>query len=326
MLLRLALPLAAIWAINISLADEPIGYYATAEGRTGGALKAALHEIIDDHSALRYSSSSFDTADAMEILDVDPANLDNITLFYSRRSEPASTFPAWNREHVWPNSLGIDGITPAFSDLHNLRPTDSNVNSSRGNKWFDDSTAADGNLRIPSHPEATGNTSDSNSWEPPDSRKGDVARACFYMAVRYEGTAGEPDLELTNDLGMVTTAGDMMGKLTTLILWHLLDPPDADDIARNDGIFTLFQGNRNPFIDRPEWVFEVFGNPLELTMELADGSTTLSWSTDLHRVELESSTDLSQWLPVETRPEELGGLFFVSEPVEQRKFYRLAVK
>ena len=326
MLSRLALPIAAIWSITISLADEPPGYYRAAEGATGDLLKAALHEIIDDHTALRYSSSSFDTADAMGILDADPANPNNVILFYSERSEPASAFPAWNREHVWPNSLGIDGVLPAFSDLHNLRPADSNVNSSRGNKIYDDSMAADGNLRNPAHPEAIGNTSDSDSWEPPDNRKGDVARACFYMAVRYEGTPGEPDLELTDDLGMVTTAENMMGKLTTLILWHLLDPPDAADMARNDGIFTLYQGNRNPFIDRPEWVTEVFGNPLKLNLDLVGGTTMLSWSTDLFRVELESSNDLSQWLPVETEPEELGGLFFVTEATEKRRFYRLAVK
>ena len=234
-----------------SLADAPNGYYTTAEGITGDALKAALNEIIDDHAVIRYSASTFDTADAMEVLDEDPTNSDNVILFYSGRSEPKANFPGWNREHLWPNSLGIDDEMPAFSDLHGLRPADSNVNSSRGNKFYDDSMEADGGIRNPAHPEAVGNTSDSDSWEPPDSRKGDVARACFYMAVRYEGLDGEPNLELTDDLGTITTAGDMMGRLTTLILWHLLDPPDEIEEARNDGIFELYQGNRNPFIDRP---------------------------------------------------------------------------
>jgi endonuclease I len=43
-----------------------------------------------------------------------------------------------------------------------------------------------------------------------------------------------------------------MGLLSTLIAWHQADPPDDAERARNEVIYS-FQGNRNPFIDHPEW-------------------------------------------------------------------------
>ena len=318
--------LIAAGGVVPAFAEAPPGYYQAAEGLSGTSLRGALNGIIDDHVVIRYSSSAFDTADAMEVLDDDPANSANVVLFYSERSEPKANFPGWNREHLWPNSYGIDDEAPAFSDLHNLRPVDANVNSSRGNKLFDDSSAADGNLTIPAHPEAPGNSRDTDSWEPPDSKKGDVARAAFYMAIRYEGVDGEPDLELTDAIEGVTTSGTLMGKLTTLILWHFLDPPDAIEEARNDGIFNLYQGNRNPFIDRPEWVTAIFGNPLQLEMVFASGNPTILWPSDLHRVELESSSDLDSWLSVLIIPRQQGYMMIVTDLPDGRKFYRLGVK
>ena len=91
-----------------------------------------------------------------------------------------------------------------------------------------------------------------------------MARAMFYMDIRYEGGshgvsgAAEPDLRLTDNLSEVVMTGTnasvaYMGKLSTLIQWHLADPVDAAEQLRNDVIET-YQGNRNPFIDHPEWV------------------------------------------------------------------------
>ena len=75
---------------------------------------------------------------------------------------------------------------PCGTDLHHMKPEDASVNSDRGNKDFDN-----GGVQ---HPEATGCYYDSDSWEPRDAVKGDVARMIFYMEVRYEGDNGEPDL------------------------------------------------------------------------------------------------------------------------------------
>ncbi len=104
------------------------------------------------------------------------------------------------------------------------------------------------------------------TWETWIGRRGDVARALFYMDVRYEGgTHGdtgfaEPDLILTDDEDLiVVTDGPIayMGILSVLLQWHVEDPVDDLERDRNDVVFS-FQENRNPFIDHPEWVACLF--------------------------------------------------------------------
>jgi len=238
-------------------AAPPAGYYNAAENKTGTELRLALHSIIRAHRVIPYSSSSFDTSDALKVLDEDPANTNAVILLYAGRSEPKSTFgvaTGWNREHMWPNSYGLDDSGPEYSDLFNLRAEDWNVNSARGNEYYDNGGAK------PADPEAPQCASDSDSWEPPSAMKGDIARAMFYMDVRYEGTSGEPDLILTDRTieGSINQNTNLMGRLTTLLQWHFADPVDDAERLRNDRIHELYQRNRNPFVDRPEWVAAVF--------------------------------------------------------------------
>ena len=163
--------------LNTCLADPPKNYYYTATDKTGRAFRSALHDIIDDHRVIRYSSKNPDTADALAKLDTDPDNPSNVILIYSRRSEPISNFgtsSGWNREHLWCNSYGIDKRGPAYSDLHNLRPADASVNSARSNKIFDTSDTRDAKYQKPGHPEAELTSEDSDSWEPPADVRGDV--------------------------------------------------------------------------------------------------------------------------------------------------------
>lgn len=146
-----------------------------------------MHVIIRGHTVIPYSSSGFDTSDALKVLDEDPANTNNVRLIYAQRSEAKTNFPAvWNREHLWPNSYGLDDRHPAYSDLHNLRAEDMSVNSSRNNLYYDLSDTNDASYRFPAHVEALQCSADFDSWEPPASVKGDIARAIFYMDVRYE--------------------------------------------------------------------------------------------------------------------------------------------
>jgi endonuclease I len=136
----------------------------------------------------------------------------------------------------------------AGTDLHHLRPTDASVNSSRSNLDFDNGGTE--------HFEADGNYYDSDSWEPRDSVKGDVARMLFYMAVRYEGDSGELDLELNNQVN--NGSAPYHGKLFVLLQWHKEDPVDDFERERNEVIYTDYQQNRNPFIDHPEWVSAIW--------------------------------------------------------------------
>ena len=87
--------------------------------------------------------------------------------------------------------------------------------------------------------------------------KGDVARMIFYMAVRYEGDDGWPDLEPNQSTA--NGSAPYIGKLSVLLAWSAADPPGAFEKRRNDRIYTTWQGNRNPFIDHPEWAQSVFG-------------------------------------------------------------------
>jgi len=226
---------------NYSQSDNT--YYADAYGKEGEALKASLHEIIDDHNELSYSQ----VWDALKITDEDPANPSHVILLYSGESRPedrnGGNVGEWNREHVWAKSHGDFGTSKGpGTDIHHLRPSDVQVNSSRGNLDFDNG----GNANVKNCEECK---RDENSFEPPDEAKGDVARMLFYMDVRYEGEESA-DLELNNQVGNGNRP--YHGKASVLLEWHKQDPVSEWEEKRNDEIQAI-QGNRNPFIDHPEF-------------------------------------------------------------------------
>ena len=220
-------------------------YYADAIGKTGAQLESSLHSIISTGD----TPVSYDTVwDALKQTDQDPANSGNVIALYSGFSMPKSAngggVDQWNREHVWAKSHGDFGTaTGPGTDLHHLRPEDVTVNSARGNLDFDEGGSQNS--------EAPGNYADSNSWEPRDAVKGDVARMIFYMSVRYEGGDGFADLEVNDVAG--NGSAPHIGRLSVLLQWNAADPPDAFEMRRNDVIYDTWQHNRNPFVDHPEW-------------------------------------------------------------------------
>ena len=238
----------------------PSGYYDSAMGFEGEQLKSALHNIIKNHIEYSYTSSSTDTWDILKESDKDTANHENVILFYSGWSVNAAqeynSGKGWSREHVWAKSHGDFGTTKGTgTDVHNLRPCDISVNSARGNKDFD----SGGELYVDGDG-STQNRTDNDSWEPRNEVKGDVARILFYMAVRYEGDNGEPDLELVDEVNTYSLNEDgkgYHGKLSTLLEWHKTDPVDSFEINRNNVIYS-YQQNRNPFIDYPEFVEKIW--------------------------------------------------------------------
>jgi endonuclease I len=235
---------------NVDLAT----YYAPASGLSGAPLMNALHGIIDDHTIIDYNNVD----EIMQVIDA--ANADDLRLIYSIATLPKASFvgsapdnSAWNREHVWPRNDGVGDDGPDFSDLHHLFPCQVNVNSLRSALYFDEST------NLESDPFAPESFKDTNSWEPLDRDKGLVARAVLYMMTRYDGS--DP---LTTDLVLNNNpvfAGTDMGKLDTLLTWNRMFPPSDYEKARNNAIYggvsvgplTYAQGNRNPFIDVPQF-------------------------------------------------------------------------
>ncbi|MFB7370743.1 endonuclease I family protein [Streptomyces sp. NPDC056222] len=223
-------------------------YYEGALGKTGAELKNALHTIIGEQTKLSYD----EVWDALKTTDEDPANPENVVLLYSGRSQAKDTNGGdandWNREHVWAKSHGDFGTaTGPGTDIHHLRPEDVTVNSTRGNLDFDN-----GGDPVD---EAPGSLSDGDSFEPRDEVKGDVARMILYMAVRYDGGDGFPDLEPNDQVD--NGSAPAMGRLSVLKQWNDQDPPDAFEKSRNDKIFGI-QKNRNPFVDHPEWVADIW--------------------------------------------------------------------
>jgi endonuclease I len=231
--------------------DYDSTYYATAVGKTGTALRTALHNVIKVQTKLSYDQ----VWEALKDTDQDPGNSANVILLYTGRSQGKNTNGGnpddWNREHVWAKSHGDFGTaTGPGTDVHHLRPTDVSVNATRGNKDFDN-----GGTQVA---EAPGNYTDSDSWEPRNAVKGDVARMIMYMAIRYEGDDGWPNLEMNQSVN--NGSAPYIGKLAILLQWNRADPPDAFEKRRNQVIYDNWQGNRNPFIDHPEWATSIWGS------------------------------------------------------------------
>ncbi len=227
-----------------------VTYYSGTDDLTGDQLKNQLNDIIDNHNTYSYTSSQTDVWDMLKLTDQDSINPNNVIEIYTGDTvDAAKEFDngnGWTREHVWPQSHGDFGTDQGpGTDAHHLRPCNGSVNSSRLNLDFDNGGRA--------HDIATHCFYDENSWEARDIVKGDIARMMFYMATRYEGENSEVDLELVNYIPSSANGEPRLGKLATLIEWHESDPVDEYERRRNEIIYS-FQGNRNPYIDHPEFV------------------------------------------------------------------------
>jgi len=268
---------------------NPGAYYSRVNTSSPSQLRCSLHETIKGHTAYPYSGSGTSTWTILEIADEDPNNAGNVLDAYRNRSYVKGSGRAgtgsgltYNREHTWPNSLGFASTTgdkglpyAPYTDTHMLYLTDAQWNADRGNKPFAKCDSNCGERATePNNGQGGGSGAypgNSNWVRTPDGnqgtfevwgkRKGDMARAVMYMAIRYEGGKdaatgqSEPDLELTDDRSRIVKTSSSpayMGLLSTLIDWHLADPPTDAERARNEVIYS-FQGNRNPFIDHPEW-------------------------------------------------------------------------
>jgi len=230
------------------------------------ALLQRTHQQI-----LPYTDSDLDDDDvwkALIDLDRSPENSLNVQLIYKQQSIaalPHGTSDTWNREHLWPQSRGVGEIDAAFTDVHHLRPADWNVNAARNNNYFADCTVYSNDIEeceIPAHPEAAADTAQGSdeTFLPPAVVRGDIARALFYMAVRYR----DEGLRLTDCPSLSDDDNNKkMAYLSQLLQWHADDPVDAAEEQRNQRACERWQGNRNPFVDDATLVEPLFGKPAE---------------------------------------------------------------
>jgi endonuclease I len=259
--------------VDHAVGNIPVGYYDGLEDLEGEALKAALHNLIKDHTEYPYThATQTDVWDILREADEDPNNENNIIGFYTGLSIPKDCQQGmdspvglcdieingtvddyeWNREHIWSKSRGdfSDEDMTAHNDTHHLVAAERVMNSTKNNRFFEDCNDGDDeNIEDRLYGNFT-----CNIWEfePRDEVKGDVARMIFYMAVRYEDIS--LDLEVVDDpIEDKDLKLPVYGDLDDLIRWHLEDPVSEAEARRNDIIYA-YQGNRNPFIDNPEFV------------------------------------------------------------------------
>lgn len=248
-------PIAPTYGLVQSTA--PAGYYASLEGKSGAVLKQAIQDIIADPAVVHahnYGDIEFILKDA----DQNPLNSNQVWLMYVEQGRAkykfqttASNVGSWNREHIFPQSRGgfangtdstPDGINvwaptnandimAGHGDAHHIRSEDGPENTLRSNRDY----GSDYN----------GPAGNAGSWH------GDVARALFYMAVRYNG------LSLVDGNPPDSTVGQM-GDLASLLAWNHSDPADDFEMHRNNVIYT-WQVNRNPFIDYPDLADYIWG-------------------------------------------------------------------
>jgi len=242
--------------------DIPLGYYDSAEGLVGETLRGALHLIIDGHTSVSYTGlwTAFYTTDdkpngkVWDMYSDIPGGIPpyEYTFGTDQGGTAGTEGTGYNREHSWPSSW-YGATSPMYTDIFMVYPTDNEVNNKRGSYPYGEVnaptwTSLNGSKLGPcSYPGYTGTV-----FEPIDEYKGDFARAYFYMTTRYYGEdASWPGSPMTSGAVLLPWAEAL------LLDWNAADPVSTKEIDRNEAIYAI-QHNRNPFIDRPDFVARVF--------------------------------------------------------------------
>lgn len=298
-------------AFVAAFAQIPAGYYDGTASLSGAALKTKLKQIITNgHVDNGYGGlwGAYQTTDRDNIAQSGYENDNTILDIYSEN--PNGTDPytynypggqcgnysgegdCYNREHIVPQSL-FNSNAPMVSDIHFIRPTDGKVNGMRSNYPFGKVGTASftsqngsklGNSVSPGY--------SGTVFEPVDAFKGDVARMILYFVTRYETQLS--GFATGNMLGGSAFPGLQTWELNQLLAWHAADPVSATETARNNASY-VYQGNRNPYIDHPEYVNQIWGTPTADTeaptapASLATNNPTsntisLSWSASTDNV------------------------------------------
>jgi endonuclease I/chitodextrinase len=303
--MKTKITLIALLCAMIGLAQAPTGYYSTATA-TGYTLKTQLYNIIKGHTDRGYAGlwTTYSTSDRdnqyendNSIIDVyseNPTGVDPYKYTYS--TSQCGTYAVegdcYNREHMIPQSV-FNSAAPMVSDAHFIPPTDGKVNGVRSDyphgkvataSWTSRNGSKLGSSAVSGY---TGTV-----FEPINEFKGDIARMYFYFATRYENTVASYSYAMFNRTSnqVFTTAFRDM-----LLQWHAQDPVSAREIARNNAIYAR-QGNRNPFIDNPNYVNQIWGTVITtdstapttptnlVASSLTATSCTLSWSASSDNV------------------------------------------
>ena len=273
--------------------DTATGYTAMQDNE----LFAALHTLMADTHQY-YTSYSGKNAGSLAYfwMSTDAVDSGNTyTMFYSDVPADAENV-VLNREHIWPKSRASFGTKTRSggSDLHHLRPAVDSLNRAKSNHTF-------GNIRsVYTEGFSEGAVLDTvcywvhqedDLFECKVDVKGDVARILLYVYCRWEQPNLYTDIDAeqlpANDSDSTDSGEKVIESLDTLLSWCEEDPVDTWEMRRND-LTESVQGNRNVFIDYPEFAWQLFGrevpddmptpssedNPIILGDADADGGVT----------------------------------------------------
>lgn len=265
----------------IGFSQAPSGYYNNATG-SGYVLKTQLKNIIKNgHTDQGYDGlyDAYTTSDTDSFYENDNTVLDMYSenptgsdpYNYTHKNRKCGNYNSendcYNREHIFPQGF-FNSKTPMRSDIHHVVPTDGYVNGRRSNYQFGE--VSNFSWKSSNGSKVGANTFGSFSgtvFEPIDEFKGDIARMLFYFATRYEDdvTNSSWDSHTTNNNPLNGTNNQVYENwyIQLLYKWHIEDPVSDREIVRNNAAYT-FQGNRNPFIDHPEYVSTIWGSVLSV--------------------------------------------------------------
>lgn len=251
---------------------DPSGYYVTAQGLRGYALKTELHNIIRIHSNQGYGAiwGFYDQYSRDKYFDNDDSILnrygENPTgqdgYVFSAVSDQCGISrkegDCYNREHSFPKSWFGGKVEPMNSDIHHIFAADGYVNTRRSSYPFGEVASAtyvsNNGSKVGAGTASSGYTG--TVFEPIDQFKGDFARAYFYMATRYQDVVSSWQSKSSHGDAVLNGSVNQVFEpwvVSLLVKWHKADPVDKLEKDRNQAAFE-FQGNRNPFVDHPEFV------------------------------------------------------------------------
>ena len=254
--------------ISSFLGAQPSGYYNSANGKTGTNLELALHKIIRGHTRRSYSQlwTDFQTTDkksngkVWDMYSDIPGGTPSYEYTFS--DDQCGTYSTegdcYNREHSFPKSWwggGTSSTDTMYTDLFHLVPTDGYVNYKRNNYPYGEVSSASWTSSNGCKVGSCSYTGYSGTvFEPIDEYKGDFARNYFYMATRYKNLIDS----WGSNSDMLDGSEYSSWALNLLLDWHEQDPVSQKEIDRNNDVYGI-QGNRNPFIDHPEYVPRIWG-------------------------------------------------------------------
>ena len=218
----------------------PDGYYTACDNLSGSALQSKLLSINKPKST-SYDWSRYEDAD--EALDDSSSILSLYTRHNIKKSSHCGNYAwdKWNREHIWTQTQ----YPASASDNHNIFACEGKINGERSDKPF-----AEGGNTVTVFGHTTKCKQTSTTFEPCDEAKGEVARAIMYGTVMYSYT-------MTQEIDSIALA----------LKWHLQHPNTERDVRRNNVVYQN-QGNRNPFVDHPEYACKIWGTTNSTTRSL----------------------------------------------------------